>query len=51
MHQDLRLPNMQLLDGAMIINGKKHILSIMKEYILKEYNNVLSRIGPIPGNE
>ena len=51
MGQDLRHPNIQLLDGAVLINGKKHILPITKEYILKEYNNVFSGIETIPVDE
>ena len=46
--QDLRHPNIRLLDGAVLINGKKHNMPITKEFILKEYNDVISRIGTIP---
>ena len=42
MDQDLRHPNIQLLDGAVPINGKKYNLPITKEYILKEYNDAFS---------
>ena len=48
--QDLRHQNIQLLDGAVLINGKKDNLPITKEYMLKEYNDVLSGIGIPPGN-
>ena len=51
MDQDLRYQNIQLLDGVILINGKKHKLSITKEYILKEYNDVFSGIGTLPGDE
>ena len=33
------------------INGKTHRLSIMKEYILKEYRYVFSGVGTLPGKE
>ena len=45
MGQDLKHPNIQLLDGAVSNNGKKLNLPITKEYILKEYNDVFSGIG------
>ena len=51
MCQDLRHPNIQLLDGAVLINGKKHSLPITKEYILKECNDVFSGIGTLTGDE
>ena len=34
MDQDMRHPNIKLLDCAAIINGKKDNLPIIKEYIL-----------------
>ena len=43
--------NIQLLDGAVLINGKKHNLPVTKEYILKEYNDVFCGIGTLPGDE
>ena len=42
MYQDLRHSNILLLDGAVLISGKKHNLPITKEDILKEYNEVFS---------
>ena len=38
--QDLRHPNIQLLDDIVFICGKKHNLPITKKYILKEYSDV-----------
>ena len=49
--QDLRHPNVQLPDGAALINWKKCSLPIIKEYILKEYNDVFNAIGTLPGDE
>ena len=49
MGQDLRHPHIQLLDGTLLIHGKKHNLPITKEYILKGYNDVFSGIGTLPG--
>ena len=51
MGQDVRYPNVQLLDSVVFIYGKKHNLHITKECILKEYNDVFSGIGTLPGNE
>ena len=41
----------KLLNGVVLIHGKKHRLPIMKEYILKEYSDVFSRVGTFPGKE
>ena len=49
--QDQRHTNVQLLDEVVLMNGKKHSLPITKEYILKGYNDVFSRIGTLPGEE
>ena len=51
MGQDLRHPNIQLLDGAVLINGKKHNIPITKEYIFKGYSDVFSRLGTSPRGE
>ena len=51
MDQGLRCLRVQLLNGAVLITGKKHRLPIMKEYILKEYSDVFSRVGTLPGEE
>ena len=50
MGENLRHPGIQLLYGAELINGKRHNLSITKKYILKEYNDVLSGIGTLLGD-
>ena len=51
MSQDLRQPNIKLLDGAVLINGKKHNLLITKEDMLKGNHDVFSGIGTLPGYE
>ena len=51
MGPDLRCPDIQPLDCAVLINGEKHNLPFTKEYILKEYNDVFSGIGTLPGDE
>ena len=45
--QSLKCPRAQLLGGAVLRNGKRHDVCIIKEYILKEYHNVFSGIGPL----
>ena len=47
----LRHLRVQLLDGVVLINGKKHRLPIMKEDILKEYSDVFSGVETLPGKE
>ena len=49
--KDLKCPRLQLFDGAVLINGKRHNLSITKEYILKEYHDIFIEIGTLPGDE
>ena len=49
--QGLRYLRVQLLDGVVLINGKKHRLPIMKEYVLKEYSDACSGVGALPGKE
>ena len=49
--QGLRYLRVQLSDGVVLINGKKHRLPIMKEYVLKEYNDVFSGVETLPGKE
>ena len=51
MGQDLRHPNILLFDGVVHNKRKKNNLPITKEYILKEYNDVFSGIGTLPGDE
>ena len=51
MDQDLRHLNKQLLDSAVLIDGKKQNLPITKEYIWKDYSDIFSGIGALPGNE
>ena len=51
MGQNLRHLNIQLLDSALPINGHKHNLPIIKEYILEECNDVFHGIGMLPGDE
>ena len=48
MGPDLRHPKLKLFDGAELITGKKHNLTITKEYIWKEYNDVSSGTGTLP---
>ena len=48
MGQDLRHPNIQLLDGAVLLNGKRHNIPITKEYILNNHNDVFIGIGILP---
>ena len=49
--QDLKCPRVQLLNCAVLINGKRHRLSITKEYILEEYHGVFKGVGTLPGKE
>ena len=48
---DLKCPRVQLLESALLINGKRHNLPITKEYILKEYHNKFNEIATLPGDE
>ena len=50
MGQDLKHPNIQLHDAAVHTTGKKHNLSITKEYILKGYSDVINGTGTLPGD-
>ena len=49
--QDLKCPRVQLLEGAVLINGKRHNLPITKEYILKEKHDVFNGIGTLLGDK
>ena len=49
--QDLKCPRIQLPNGAVLINRKRHRLPLTKEYILEEYHNVFSTVGTLPGKE
>ena len=51
MGQDLRNPNINLPVGIVLISGKKDNLLITKEYILKDYSDIFSAIGTLPGDE
>ena len=48
--QGLKCLGVQLLDGVVLIHGKRHSLPIMKEYLLKEYSDV-SGVGTPQGKE
>ena len=50
-NQSLRHLRDQLLDGAVLINGKQLRLPITKEYILKECSDVFSGVGTLLGKE
>ena len=47
--QGLKCPRIQLLNGVMLIDGKRHSLPITKEYVLDQYGDVLSGVGTLPG--
>ena len=49
--QDLKQPKIYLLNGTVLISGKRHRLPITKEYILEEYHNVFSGLGTLCGKE
>ena len=51
MCQDLRHPNIQLLDGAVLINGERNSLPMTKKCILKECNDVFRGIGTFSGDK
>ena len=51
MGQNLRCPNIQLLNGTVLINGQKDNLLTTKKYILKDNNDVFSGIGTLTGDE
>ena len=49
--QGLRCLRVQLFNAVVLMNEKKHRLPIMKEYVLKEYSDVFSKVGTLPGKE
>ena len=52
MGQDMRHPNIQLLDYAVLINGKKTQPTHYQKFTnLKEYNDIFSGIQTPPGSE
>ena len=42
---------MQLLNGAVLLDGKKHRLPFTKEYVLEAYSDVFNRVGTFTGKE
>ena len=49
--QGLRCLRLHLVDGVVLINGKRHRLPILKEYVLQGQNDVFSGVGTLPGEE
>ena len=44
-------PACEVLDDAVIMNGKGHCLSIKKEYVLSEFRDIFEGIGKLPGGK
>ena len=49
--QDLKCSRVQMLDGAVLINGERHNLPITYVYILEECHNAFNGIWTLPGDE
>lgn len=44
------MPTSEIKDDAVLLNGKRHSLSITKEYVLSELNFVFEGISKLPGS-
>ena len=44
-------PICEVLDDAVILNGKRHCLPITKEYVLSEFRDIFEDIGKLPGGK
>ena len=44
-------PTCEVLDDAVILNGKRHCLPITKEYVLSEFRDIFEDIGKLPGGK
>ena len=44
-------PTCEVLDDAVILNGKRHCLPITKEYMLSEFRDIFEDIGKLPGGK
>ena len=44
-------PICEVLDDAVILNGKRHCLPITKEYVLTEFRDIFEDIGKLPGGK
>ena len=47
----VKKPTCEVLDDAVIINGKRHSLSITKKYVLSEFRDIFEGIGKLPGGK
>ena len=44
-------PICEVLDDAVILNGKRHCLPITKEYVLSKFRDIFEDIGKLPGGK
>ncbi|PFX30005.1 Retrovirus-related Pol polyprotein [Stylophora pistillata] len=44
-------PTCEVLDDAVILNGKRHCFPLTKEYVLSEYRDIFKGIGNLPGGK
>lgn len=44
-------PTCEVLDDAVILNGKRHCLPLTKEYVLSELRDIFEGIGKLPGGK
>ena len=48
---EVKTPSCEVLNDAVILNGKRHCLPITKEYMLSEFKDVFEGIGKLPGGK
>ena len=46
---EVKTPTCEVVNDAVILNGKRHCLPITKEYVLSEFKDVFEGIGKLPG--
>ena len=48
---EVKTPTCEVMNDAVILNGKRHCLPITKEYVLSEFKDVFEGIGKLPGGK
>ena len=48
---EVKMPTCEIMNDAVILNGKRHCLPITKEYVLSEFKDVFEGIGKLPGRK
>ena len=48
---EVKTPTCEVMNDAVILDGKRHCLPITKEYVLSEFKDVFEGIGKLPGGK